>query len=44
MSHAQDVGVPLREDQVTEPDRHKDFQAIAPAVEDDLYLVPRVIE
>lgn len=44
MSHAQDVALPLREDRVTEPDCHADFQAVAPAVEDDLYLVPRVIE
>ena len=44
MSHAQDVALPLREDTVTEDDRHADFQKVAPAVEDDLYLVPRVIE
>ena len=44
MSHAQDVALPLREDRITEPDRHADFQKLAPAVEDDLYLVPRVIE
>ena len=34
----------LREDQVTEPDRHVEFQAIAPATESDLYLVPKVID
>ena len=44
MSHAQDVALALREDRVTEPDRHAEFQELAPAVEDDLYLVPRVIE
>ena len=44
MSHAQDVVLPLREDKVTETDRHADFQRIAPAVEDGLYLVPRVVE
>jgi len=44
MSHAQDVALPLREDRVTEPDRHAEFKQLAPAVEDDLYLVPRVIE
>jgi aspartyl-tRNA(Asn)/glutamyl-tRNA(Gln) amidotransferase subunit C len=44
MSHAQDVMLPLREDRVTEPDRHATFQAVAPAVEDGLYLVPRVVE
>jgi aspartyl-tRNA(Asn)/glutamyl-tRNA(Gln) amidotransferase subunit C len=44
MSHAQDVAAPLREDQVTEPDRHAVYQRVAPAVAHDLYLVPKVIE
>ena len=44
MSHAQDVTAPLRADAVTETDRHADYQRVAPAVEDGLYLVPRVIE
>ncbi len=44
MAHAQDVAQRLREDRVTETDRHADFQAIAPEVEAGLYLVPRVIE
>jgi aspartyl-tRNA(Asn)/glutamyl-tRNA(Gln) amidotransferase subunit C len=44
MSHAQDVVLPMREDAVTEADRHADYQRIAPAVEDGLYLVPRVVE
>ena len=34
----------LREDQVTEADRHADFQAIAPAVEFYIFLVPNVID
>ena len=34
----------LREDRVTETDRRADFQAIAPQVENGLYLVPRVAE
>lgn len=34
----------LRADTVSEPDNRDSFQAIAPAVEDGLYLVPRVIE
>ena len=34
----------LREDQVTEADRHGEFQGIAPATESDLYLVPKVID
>jgi aspartyl-tRNA(Asn)/glutamyl-tRNA(Gln) amidotransferase subunit C len=44
MSHARDVGLRLREDVVTEADQHRTFQAIAPQVEADLYLVPKVIE
>ena len=44
MAHAQDVALPLREDAVTESDQHALFQSVAPAVEDGLYLVPRVIE
>jgi aspartyl-tRNA(Asn)/glutamyl-tRNA(Gln) amidotransferase subunit C len=44
MAHAQDVMLPLREDRVTEADLHALFQAVAPAVEDGLYLVPKVIE
>lgn len=34
----------LRADEVTEANRREAFQAIAPAVENGLYLVPRVIE
>ena len=44
MAHAQDVSLPLRPDQVTESDRHALYQSVAPAVEDGLYLVPKVIE
>lgn len=44
MAHAQDVAMPLRDDVVTETDQHALFQQSAPAVEDGLYLVPRVIE
>ena len=44
MAHAQDVAQRLREDRVTEADQHVLFQAIAPQVEDGLYLVPKVIE
>jgi aspartyl-tRNA(Asn)/glutamyl-tRNA(Gln) amidotransferase subunit C len=44
MSHAQDVTLPLREDIVTESDRHELYQSGAPAVQDGLYLVPKVIE
>jgi aspartyl-tRNA(Asn)/glutamyl-tRNA(Gln) amidotransferase subunit C len=34
----------LRKDQVTEENQREAFQAIAPAVENGLYLVPRVID
>jgi aspartyl-tRNA(Asn)/glutamyl-tRNA(Gln) amidotransferase subunit C len=44
MAHAQDVRLPLREDVVTETDHHAEYQRVAPAVEDGLYLVPKVIE
>ena len=44
MAHAQEVSQRLRPDTVTETDRHAAFQAIAPAVENGLYLVPKVIE
>jgi aspartyl-tRNA(Asn)/glutamyl-tRNA(Gln) amidotransferase subunit C len=44
MAHAQEVYQRLRDDVVTESDRHAAFQAVAPAVENGLYLVPRVVE
>jgi aspartyl-tRNA(Asn)/glutamyl-tRNA(Gln) amidotransferase subunit C len=44
MSHAQEVTLRLRDDVPTEPDQHALFQAIAPKVENGLYLVPKVIE
>jgi aspartyl-tRNA(Asn)/glutamyl-tRNA(Gln) amidotransferase subunit C len=44
MSHALDVVQRLRPDEVTETDQRPQFQAVAPAVERDLYLVPKVIE
>jgi aspartyl-tRNA(Asn)/glutamyl-tRNA(Gln) amidotransferase subunit C len=44
MSHARDLTQRLREDRVTESDRRAALQATAPAVEDGLYLVPKVIE
>ena len=43
MSHARDLTLRLRADEVTETDRHEAFQALAPQVEADLYLVPRVV-
>ena len=44
MAHPLDATQRLRADQVTEPNERDHFQAIAPATEDGLYLVPRVIE
>jgi aspartyl-tRNA(Asn)/glutamyl-tRNA(Gln) amidotransferase subunit C len=44
MAHALDVSAPLRDDVVSEPDQRELFQRVAPAVEDSLYLVPRVVE
>ncbi len=44
MSHALDVVQRLRADEVTESDRRDAYQALAPAVEAGLYLVPKVIE
>ncbi len=44
MAHPLDATQRLREDVVTETDQREHFQAIAPAVEAGLYLVPKVIE
>ncbi len=45
MSHAQDVTLRLREDQVTETDQRELFQSVTPLpTEAGLYLVPKVIE
>ncbi|MCG8014751.1 MAG: Asp-tRNA(Asn)/Glu-tRNA(Gln) amidotransferase subunit GatC [Candidatus Thiodiazotropha sp. 'RUGA'] len=44
MAHPLHMAQRLREDQVTEPDRRDQNQAIAPLVENGLYLVPKVIE
>jgi len=44
MAHAQDVALPMRPDAVTDTDRHSLYQSVAPAVDDGLYLVPKVIE
>ncbi len=44
MSHAQDLTLRLREDEVTETDQRPLFQPIAPQTEAGLYLVPKVIE
>ena len=44
MAHPLDMVQRLRPDAVTEPNRREDYQAIAPAVDNGLYLVPKVIE
>lgn len=44
MAHPQNAIQRLRPDEVAESDQHLLFQAIAPLVESDLYLVPKVIE
>ncbi|MFZ0486319.1 MAG: Asp-tRNA(Asn)/Glu-tRNA(Gln) amidotransferase subunit GatC [Arenicellales bacterium] len=44
LTHPQDRILRMREDRVTETDQRDEFQRIAPAVEDGLYLVPRVID
>lgn len=44
MAHPTDAVQRLRPDVVTETNRRDDYQRIAPAVEDGLYLVPKVIE
>jgi aspartyl-tRNA(Asn)/glutamyl-tRNA(Gln) amidotransferase subunit C len=44
MAHAIDLTQRLREDAVTEQDRHALYQEGAPQVESGLYLVPKVIE
>jgi len=44
MAHPLDAVQRLRADEVTEINQREAFQAIAPATENGLYLVPRVIE
>jgi aspartyl-tRNA(Asn)/glutamyl-tRNA(Gln) amidotransferase subunit C len=44
MAHPLDAAQRLREDKVTESDQHRLYQSVAPEVEGDLYLVPKVIE
>ncbi|BAU72628.1 Asp-tRNA(Asn)/Glu-tRNA(Gln) amidotransferase subunit GatC [Metapseudomonas furukawaii] len=44
LAHPLDATQRLRADRVTEENRRDAYQAIAPAVENGLYLVPKVIE
>lgn len=44
MAHPLDLTARLRPDTVLETDQREAFQAVAPAVADGVYLVPKVIE
>ena len=48
MAHPLDLELPqgqrLRSDEAAEPGRREAYQGLAPAVQDGLYLVPKVIE
>ena len=44
MAHASATQLRLREDQATATNQRDAFQAVAPAVQDGLYLVPKVLE
>ena len=44
LAHPLETTQRLRADNVTEPNQREALQAIAPATEEGLYLVPRVIE
>ena len=44
MAHPMDAVQRLRPDVATETNQRETYQSIAPAVEDGLYLVPKVIE
>ncbi len=48
MAHPLEAHLPggqrLRPDRVTEPGQPQIYQSVAPAVEDGLYLVPKVVE
>jgi aspartyl-tRNA(Asn)/glutamyl-tRNA(Gln) amidotransferase subunit C len=44
MAHPLDAVQTLRADQVTETNQREKYQSVAPATEDGLFLVPKVIE
>ena len=44
MAHALDLVQRLRADEVREANQRDAYQSVAPAVDDGLYLVPKVIE
>ena len=43
-AHMDNIALRLREDLATEPNRRAAYQAVAPKIQDGLYLVPKVIE
>jgi aspartyl-tRNA(Asn)/glutamyl-tRNA(Gln) amidotransferase subunit C len=43
-AHQPDLALRLREDRTTEPNLRDEYQKVAPATQDGLYLVPKVIE
>ncbi|MES2739557.1 MAG: Asp-tRNA(Asn)/Glu-tRNA(Gln) amidotransferase subunit GatC [Pseudomonadota bacterium] len=43
-AHMHNIALRLREDVVTEPNRRDDYQAVAPSIQDGLYLVPKVLD
>lgn len=43
-AHMPELALRLRKDAATEPSRRADYQQAAPAIQDGLYLVPKVIE
>lgn len=44
LAHPMEIKARLREDKITEINQRDKFQSSAPAVDQGLYLVPRVIE
>ena len=44
MSHALDIDQPLREDKVTEKDSRNKSLSLAPHADNNLFIVPQVIE
>lgn len=44
LAHSLDITQPLRADIVSESNQRAAYQAIAPAVQDGLYLVPKVMD
>lgn len=44
LSNPLEMTQPLRKDQVTEHNKREALQSVAPATEDGLFLVPKVIE